>query len=189
MSSRSLLTAVVISAAMFGLAACEPDGSSDAAPANTTASAAPSVTDTGKAEATDPAPDASSAEPTASDAADPSCDAPKLPAGHKIISPVKQPSGDTLSAKDTKPRCGVNDVEFEATGAAKAYHFASTVKAQLSPASGSAKTVSLTELSQHIGDCLNHAQKANLVCSSYGNYEVTVDASGKITAIKEIYHS
>lgn len=200
MTHRRMLTAAIAAAAVVGLAACGPDNSSEsAAPASTAAvaatggaSAAPSgapTTTPGKAsKAPSKAPTkAGSGTPGTDGEPEQFCDAAALPAGHKIVFPSKA-TATGMSAKDSEPRCGVNDVMFAPVGADKAYQFAAGVKAQLRSVMVPPKDVNAAELATHITECVAHKEKPGYPCTD-GDYEITVDAAGKITEILERPHS
>ncbi|GAA2134041.1 hypothetical protein GCM10009760_10880 [Kitasatospora kazusensis] len=120
-----------------------------------------------------------------------SCGTPTPSAGHRIVLPVRRPTQDTLDAKAVTFVCDPNDGHYQGTGAAKSYLFAPTVKAQLALGADQFKTVILGDLWTHIGDCLAGGSTVQppLSCSAYPAYDITLDASGKINAIKEIWHS
>lgn len=197
MSSRRLITAVVLATAAFGLTACGPDSTSGGS-TSTAAAGAPSASSPVSSAtppsttATGAAPTAGSSTPPASDG-DPgmSCTEPKLAPGHKIVMPVRQPTQDLMHAKATKFACDPNDGHYVGVGAEKSYLFAPEVKAQLATGAGTFETVVVGDLWMHIGDCLGAGSpvKPPLSCSSYPAYEIALDSSGKVTEIKEIWHS
>lgn len=194
MSSRRLITAVVVAAAACGLAACEPDGTPDGAPATAAAgapsasapAAAPSASRPAKA-----APTTGSPSQAADDDPGMTCTEPKLAPGHKVVMPVARPVKDTMFAKPVKFVCDPNDGHYEGTGTEKSYLFAPKVKAQLVTDTTQLKTVVVGDLWVHIGDCLDGGKdvKPPLTCSAFPAYEIAQDSSGNITEIKEIWHS
>ncbi|MDH6576491.1 hypothetical protein [Kitasatospora sp. MAP5-34] len=204
MSSRRLIKAVAAATAALGLAACGPTSSSSSS-ATTAAAAAPSASTAVSAPGASGAPTGfapSSANPAPTDGASSasatddggpamSCTQPVPAAGHKIVMPVRRPTQDTLDAKAVKFVCDPNDGHYEGTGTEKPYLFAPTVKAQLATGADQFKTVIVGDLWMHIGDCLSGGTTVQppLSCSAYPAYEITLDSSGKINAIKEIWHS
>ncbi|WP_280700267.1 hypothetical protein [Kitasatospora sp. GP82] len=199
MSSRRLLTTIVLGAAAFGLAGCGPSDSTGGSSAGTAAAAAPqaSAPATGPGAGTPAGTSKTAPGGAASDApgagAEPGTDCtPTKPApNHRIVQPVRQPTQDTMYAKGTKFVCDPNDGHYEPTGGETAWHFAPHVKAELATGAGTYKTVAVGELWAHIGDCLNGgaAVKAPLTCSSFPVYDIGQDSTAKITEIREIWHS
>ncbi|MFG3051017.1 hypothetical protein ACGFZP_08705 [Kitasatospora sp. NPDC048239] len=198
---RRLLGAGLVATALFGLAACGPDDSSDQAGGSANTPAAPAATTPAAPAATTPAATApaggKSTGPAASGkpSADPSepegfCDAPPLPAGQKWIYPAKGTTATTLVYKDTKTACGVNDVVFEPVGADKTAPFAPTVKGHLNSVLAKPKDVNGADLVKHINECLADptSTKGFYPCSG-GDYKVAIDASGKVVELTERAHS
>ncbi|MFC5662609.1 hypothetical protein ACFP3U_06380 [Kitasatospora misakiensis] len=192
-ASRRLLATALVAAAAFGLAACGPDNSPDQAAKG--ASTAAATTATTAAATTAPAAPAT-ASPTAPATAPASgepegfCTHQPLPAGQKWIYPVKGTSATTLTYRDTKDACGVNDVVFEPVGADKTAAFTATAKGHLSSVMAAPKDVDLAGLVKHINECLTspHNDKGSYPCSA-GDYKVAIDASGKVTELWERAHS
>ncbi len=204
MSSRRSIKAIVVATAVLGLAACQPSSTSGSS-TSTAAAGAPSVsapaasTPAASTPGTDapgtanPAPtDGSSASQPADDGGPAmTCTEPKVATGHKIVMPVRRPTQDTMDAKPVKFVCDPNDGHYEGTGTEKPYLFAQTVKAQLALGADQFKTVIVGDLWMHIGDCLSGGSTVQppLSCSAFPAYDITLDSSGKISAIKEIWHS
>ncbi|MCX4683419.1 hypothetical protein OG401_03705 [Kitasatospora purpeofusca] len=197
--SRRLLATALVATAALGLAACGPDNSPDQSAKGTTAPTAAAT-----APATSPAaspPATKGAAPTtasgstapagsASDEPEGFCTHAPLPAGQKWIYPVKGTSATTLTYRDTKDACGVNDVSFEPVGADRTAAFAPTAKGHLSSVMAAPKDVDLAGVVKHINECLAspHNEKGSYPCSA-GDYKVAVDASGKVTELWERAHS
>ncbi|MFC8451748.1 hypothetical protein [Kitasatospora sp. NPDC057223] len=202
MPSRKLLVPLLAATAVFALAACEPDNSAPSdsaadagrttaaapAPAPVSASAsapAPAATTRAPAPGT-PSPDPAGQDPATSDDPDLICPSPgDLPAGLKIVYPSKV-SATALTAKETKAGCGVNDVVYQATGADKSFPLATGAVAVLHSVENTLGpiTVTVAELQTHIADCAAQKPKPAHPCSS-GDYEITLNAAGKVTRIKE----
>ncbi len=174
-ASRRLLATALVATAVFGLAACGPDNSSDQTAKGTTTGAA-----TTGAATTAPG----------SDEPEGFCTHEPLPAGQKWIYPVKGTSTTTLTYRDTKDACGVNDVTFEPVGADKTAAFTATTKGHLSSVMTAPKDVDLAGVVKHINECLTspHGDKGSYPCSA-GDYKVAIDASGKVTELWERAHS
>ncbi|CAN3978337.1 hypothetical protein [Kitasatospora purpeofusca] len=201
-SGRLLATALVATATL-GLAACGPDNSPDQSAkggtAPTAAASAP-ATSPGAAPATkgaapttapgSTAPGSTAPAGSASDEPEGFCTHVPLPAGQKWIYPVKGTSTTTLTYRDTKDACGVNDVSFEPVGADRTAAFAPTAKGHLSSVMAAPKDVDLAGVVKHINECLAspHSEKGSYPCSA-GDYKVAVDASGKVTELWERAHS
>ncbi|MFJ4671232.1 hypothetical protein [Kitasatospora purpeofusca] len=191
--SRRLLATALVATAAFGLAACGPDNSPDQSAKGTTA---PTAAATAPATSPAAAPATKGAAPTtapagsASDEPEGFCTHAPLPAGQKWIYPVKGTSSTTLTYRDTKDACGVNDVSFEPVGADRTAAFAPTAKGHLSSVMAAPKDVDLAGAVKHINECLAspHSEKGSYPCSA-GDYKVAVDASGKVTELWERAHS
>ncbi|WP_052709740.1 hypothetical protein [Streptomyces sp. NRRL S-495] len=197
--SRRLLATALVATATFGLAACGPDNSPDQSAKGTTA---PTAAATAPASAPATAPATKGAAPTTAPAGSaastaPASDEPEgfcthvpLPAGQKWIYPVKGTSTTTLTYRDTKDACGVNDVSFEPVGADRTAAFVPTAKGHLSSVMAAPKDVDLAGVVKHINECLAspHSEKGSYPCSA-GDYKVAVDASGKVTELWERAHS
>ncbi|MFD8322627.1 hypothetical protein [Kitasatospora purpeofusca] len=200
--SRRLLATALVATAALGLAACGPDNSPDqsakgttaptaAATAPATAPSASAPATKGAAPTTAPASAGSTAPAgSASDEPEGFCTHAPLPAGQKWIYPVKGISTTTLTYRDTKDACGVNDVSFEPVGADRTAAFAPTAKGHLSSVMAAPKDVDLAGVVKHINECLAspHSEKGSYPCSA-GDYKVAVDASGKVTELWERAHS
>ncbi|MFF2039560.1 hypothetical protein ACFVVX_03970 [Kitasatospora sp. NPDC058170] len=203
---RRLLGAGLAATALFGLAACGPDNSSDQAGGSANTPAAPAATapapsgsgsGSGKPAGTAAPTGGKSSGPAAGGkpSADPSepegfCDAPPLPAGQKWIYPAKGTTATTLVYKDTKTACGVNDVVFEPVGADKTAPFAPTAKGHLNSVLAKSKDVNAADLVKHINECIADptSTKGFYPCSG-GDYKVAIDASGKVVELTERAHS
>ncbi|MFJ4797071.1 hypothetical protein [Kitasatospora purpeofusca] len=191
--SRRLLATALVATAALGLAACGPDNSPDQSAKGTTAptAAASAPATKGAAPTTAPASAGSTAPAgSASDEPEGFCTHVPLPAGQKWIYPVKGTSTTTLTYRDTKDACGVNDVSFEPVGADRTAAFAPTAKGHLSSVMAAPKDVDLAGVVKHINECLAspHSEKGSYPCSA-GDYKVAVDASGKVTELWERAHS
>ncbi|MER5861845.1 hypothetical protein [Kitasatospora sp. NPDC002040] len=192
MSARRLFTGVVVvSAVVIGLTGCQKHtrgGSS------TNHVQAPAASSTPPQAPVEQSPTAPATKPTASrSTTDPDengpCKTPAPTAGRKYVQAVKAPKQDTVYVKDAKFVCDPNDGHYEGAGAEKTYGFAVKVKAQLSSGPGTLKTVPLGELFQHVGDCLLQQEVPQPYSCSGGIYDIALDGSGKISDIKEIWHS
>lgn len=172
MSTRRLLHAGILAAAVLTLAACGPDDPA-AAPdsAGTTAATSPS---------------AGASDPDAGPSAD--CPPPKAVAGHQHVHVTAKPAGTTLKAQLAKFACDPNDGHYEGTGATKTFTFAAKVTARVTQGSGAYKTVTLPALSQHINDCLTGATVEPPNFCAGNIYDITLDPTAHITTITEIWH-
>ncbi|WP_327064022.1 hypothetical protein OG715_03590 [Kitasatospora purpeofusca] len=197
--SRRLLATALVATAALGLAACGPDNSPDQSAKGTTAptaaATAPATAPSASAPATKgaaptTAPGSTAPAGSASDEPEGFCTHVPLPAGQKWIYPVKGTSTTTLTYRDTKDACGVNDVSFEPVGADRTAAFAPTAKGHLSSVMAAPKDVDLAGVVKHINECLAspHSEKGSYPCSA-GDYKVAVDASGKVTELWERAHS
>ncbi|MGW2378298.1 MULTISPECIES: hypothetical protein [Kitasatospora] len=187
--SRRLLATALVATAAFGLAACGPNDSSDQGAGTTTATTAPAgagaASPTAAPAGGGTAKPAPSGKPT-DGAPEGFCTSGPLPAGHKWIDVQKGTTATALVYKETKDVCGVDDVGHEAVGPDKTAQFAPTVKGHLRSVVAAPKDVNAADLAKHINECVANPdnQKGFYPCSS-GDYEVALDASGKVTEMWE----
>ncbi|MGW9209134.1 hypothetical protein ACWGR4_19370 [Embleya sp. NPDC055664] len=115
--------------------------------------------------------------------------APTTKPGHRIVHPNKAPGKDSLYYRNTKFVCDPNDGHYEPVGAEQTpLHFAPQATGTLSgPAPWKAEY--LGQVWDHIDKCLTHQTDPGHACSSFGAYEVTLNAAGEISDIREIFHS
>ncbi|MDH6112170.1 hypothetical protein P3T36_006804 [Kitasatospora sp. MAP12-15] len=132
----------------------------------------------------------SAAKPTPS--AD--CTANAKKPGHTVINAtVAWGNPDRIGANATKFICGPdvpNDGYYEAVAPNSGYNFAPGAKATLvgNYVSDGTKAVSVTDLLTHIDHCTQNPSGQDPY-SCYGNmYDITVNGSGLITSIAELYH-
>ncbi|MEU0932223.1 hypothetical protein [Embleya sp. NPDC005971] len=114
---------------------------------------------------------------------------PAAKAGHRIVYPIKAPAKDSLYYKNTKFVCDPNDGHYEAVGAEQTpLVFAPKATGTLvgPPAK---KAEYLGQVWDHIDKCLSGQGDGANSCSSFGAYDVTLNAAGQITDIREIFHS
>jgi hypothetical protein len=200
-STRRLATSSVLAVTVLTLtlSACGPD--------RTTASGPGSTAPATGAAAVSPAPSAdaaaSGAKPSAKPTAAPGSGSAQSPAadctaqahhpGHKVINAtVAWGSPNRIGFNETKFVCGPdvpNDGYYEAAASSPdALTFAPGATAQLL-AGVQAKDVSVDRLLQQINACTTQNASSMSPYSCYGNmYDVTLDANGKITQIRELYH-
>ena len=198
MSSRRVLWAVVAVAAALTLTACNNDtDNAGPATAGTQAAPAPTATDAGAAPETTAttasAPAPASSKPAtgrASGAATPTgvqkdgCGATGKPlaAGHRNILPTTRTTATAISAKDALLECTQPDFGWWPNGAEKSYTFAAGAKAEVA-VDLQPQAISLAKLAERIVRCADDTAD-HLGCGS-GAYQITLDAGGKITAIRE----
>ncbi|MET7302579.1 hypothetical protein [Embleya sp. NPDC005575] len=118
------------------------------------------------------------------------CGPPPTPKpGHKIVYPVKQPTKGSLYYKNTKFVCDPNDGHYEAVGAEQApLLFAPKATGTLAgPPPRKAEYIG--QVWDHIDKCLTHQDDGANTCSSFGAYDLILNAANEITDIKEIWHS
>ncbi|MER5638498.1 hypothetical protein ABT095_16245 [Kitasatospora sp. NPDC002227] len=207
MSARRLLTTTVLAAATLTLTLTACDPATPSAPASTAAApvvtaspvTAPSTPTSATTPATTPKPEKTSTKPTAkpsssTPAAD--CTANAQHPGHKVINAtVAWGSPDRIGANATRFVCGPdvdNDGYYEAVSPNSEYRFAAGAQAVLigPGAKGiESKPVPLSRLLQQINTCTSHSNAPGSEYGCYGNmYDITLDPSGKITTITELFH-
>jgi len=199
---RLLVTAALLSTAALTLTAC--DGDTPPAPAATTSVAqsttpstpsspgAPTVSSAATNHSAAPTKSASpkASGATATPAAD--CTARAQRPGHKVIQATAATTTG-LTAAPTRIVCGPdvpNDGYYETAGAPGPYTFASGTTAELVSLGQDSPTraVPLAALVQHLNDCAAHRNVLAPYDCYGGTYDVTLDASGRITRIVELYH-
>ncbi|WP_280716005.1 hypothetical protein [Kitasatospora sp. MAP5-34] len=114
-------------------------------------------------------------------------------AGMRIIQTVDaSASGATLTARETKFVCGgPNDGDgyFLAVGKPEKFHFAAGASASVLNGIHS-KQVSVAELLRFVHKCAGSgAGTVQYPSSCNGQFAITVNKAGKITAVKQRYHS
>ncbi|MEW2436341.1 hypothetical protein AB0952_19625 [Streptomyces caniferus] len=197
MFTRRLLAAAAVAATLATLTSCKgedpaasPEGSASAAasPASTPTDAA---TD-GPTDAASPAASASASgqkdlpidpEPTSD------CTPAKLPEGHRMVQVTRAPAGGQLAVKEATFACDPNGGGYAGTGKAGQYRLAAGATAELTTSATDHRTVPLATLTEHLAACLKHDQvKAPLACSG-DIYELTLNGSGAVSHLREIWHS
>ncbi|MBP0453749.1 hypothetical protein J5Y04_30025 [Kitasatospora sp. RG8] len=202
MSSRHVLLAVVAAAAAVTLTACGPDNPEPATtaagptPANTAAPAPTGgATATGKPTGAAPATSAAATGKPSGGAtagagqAGADCkpgEMKPVPAGHKVVVLTKATTATAVVAKDGEFTCQMPDRGWWPKGDDKTYTFAPGAKAALTTLDGQ-KPVSLAQLADHTTHCVNHVNDAASPCDPGTDYDLALDASGKITAITEVH--
>lgn len=193
MFTRRLLTAAVLAASLTTLTSCKGEDASAAPDASASAASSPASTPT---EAPTGAPsDAPSA--SASGQKDlpidpePSSDCtPAKPAeGHRMVQVTRAPAGGVLAVEQAQFACDPNGGGYAGTGKAGRYRLASGATAELTTGATGHRAVSLATLGGHLTACLKHDQvKAPLACSG-DIYELTLNGSGAVSHLREIWHS
>ncbi|OPC83389.1 hypothetical protein B4N89_22780 [Embleya scabrispora] len=191
------ITAVTIGA--LALVACDADDKKDTSkavdsPTATATATAPPPTGTPGGSGTPATQAPKSAKPSASlssagDQGEDCGPAPTTKPGHRIVYPNKAPSKDSLYYRDTKFVCDPNDGHYEPVGAEQTpLRFAAQATGTLSgPTPWKAQY--LGQVWDHIDKCLAGRTDPGHPCSSSGAYEITLNAAGEISDIREIYHS
>ncbi|MEU5544797.1 hypothetical protein AB0G85_20730 [Streptomyces sioyaensis] len=188
MFTRRLLTAAVLAASLATLTSCK--GEDPAASPEKSASPASKPTD-GASDAPSPSASASSGQKDLPIDPEPSsdCTPAKLAKGHKMVQVTRAPAGGQLSVKEAQFACDPNGGGYAGTGKAGQYRLAAGATAELTTSATGHRTVPLATLSAHLTACLKHDQvKAPLACSG-DIYELTLNGSGAVSHLREIWHS
>ncbi|MFF4650180.1 hypothetical protein [Streptomyces sp. NPDC001380] len=204
-----LLAAAALAAALAALTSCKPgttgtDASSAApAPAATAPGAAstPEASRSAGAPAADPAAsDPATADPAAGGSSsapadlpldpEPSadCEAPKLPAGHRMVQVVGAPAAGVLRARTARFACDPNGGGFAGAGPAASYRLAPGAAVDLAVGATGRRRVTLSALERHVGDCLRHVRPAAPLSCSGDVYELALSPAGAVTAVREVWH-
>ncbi|BFV58973.1 hypothetical protein KCMC57_up40770 [Kitasatospora sp. CMC57] len=196
MNARRLpVAAAVLASSVLVLTACGPkDPAPAGGPALTaSAGATPTATavGTGTGTAKPSAPAASKSAPKASATPAANCTANAAQVGRVIeAAEVGYATHVWMKAKETKFVCGPDlpgESYFEATGAVKVFEFTNEVKTYVL-ADLKEKQLPLNDFMAHAEACLTNRASVKAPYNCYGNqFAVTVDASGKISAIHELY--
>ncbi|WP_431999433.1 hypothetical protein [Streptomyces sioyaensis] len=191
MFTRRLLTAAVLAASLATLTSCKGEDPAASSQASASAASSPAATPT-DAPSDKPSPSASATgqkdlpidpEPSSD------CTPAKLPKGHRMVQVTRAPAGGRLSVKEAEFACDPNGGGYAGTGKAGQYRLAAGATAELTTSATGHRTVSLATLSGHLTACLKHDQvKAPLACSG-DIYELTLNGSGAVSHLREIWHS
>ncbi|MGW2370932.1 MULTISPECIES: hypothetical protein [Kitasatospora] len=199
MNSRTALLAVAAAAVALTLSACGPGN--DPTPDPTATKAAPTASATAASVPTAAPTGSGTAKPKPTKTAKPS-GAPNpgqagadckpgemkpIPAGHKVIVLSKPTTTTTVVAKDGEYTCHMPDQGWWPVGEDKTYTFAPGAKATLTTIDGQ-KSITLERLVDHSTHCVNHINDPASNCDEGTDYDIVLDASGKITAITELYN-
>ncbi|WP_328742032.1 hypothetical protein OG436_12375 [Streptomyces caniferus] len=197
MFTRRLLAAAAVAATLATLTSCKGEDPAASPEGSASAAASPASTPTGAAtdgptDAASPAASASASgqkdlpidpEPTSD------CTPAKLPEGHRMVQVTRAPAGGQLAVKDAKFACDPNGGGYAGTGKAGQYRLAAGATAELTTSATGHRTVPLATLTEHLTACLKHDQvKAPLACSG-DIYELTLNGSGAVSHLREIWHS
>ncbi|MGW5420492.1 hypothetical protein [Streptomyces sp. NPDC003943] len=204
-STRRVLGAIALLAALSGVAACGPEESdaagvtggsgSSASPSTAPSAGASKAPDSGEAGSGGPADDVDG-DGKGGDCGKP----PTLPAGHLKVKVQLMRDSSGFEAAEAKPHCTPNDWIYGADkeDPTKHYVLPENVKAYLALAAGPGqwKQVDHEQLSLHVDRCLaeeigaptNDYPKVEAPYGCFGNiYEITLNAKGEVDTMKEIW--
>ncbi|QZY15925.1 hypothetical protein [Streptomyces decoyicus] len=194
MFTRRLLTAAACAAALATLTSCK-GADTDASP-EATASSAPAASSPAATPSGSPAPSApasASASPVKDLPIDPEptsdCTPGKLAKGPRMMQVMAAPSHGALSVREAKFACDPNGGGYAGTGKAARRSLAPGATAELSTGATGHRTVTVAELTRHLSACLRHDQVEPPLACSGDIYEVTVNGSGAVSHLREIWHS
>lgn len=189
MALGRLLTAASLAAALLTLTACGPKE-----PEWRGATPEPAVS-LGSEPAADPSGDATGAAPAAS-ASDPTgderpsapgdCAAPSLAPRHKVLEVTAKPANGVIKAQAARYSCGMNGGTYNGAGTTAAYLLAPGAGFELATDGARHRKASLAEVSQVIDECVS---SANASYCRDNIFTVRTDASGRITAMSQVWHS
>ncbi|WP_052681476.1 hypothetical protein [Saccharothrix sp. ST-888] len=212
-AQRPLVAATLLATAVLTLTACGSDGkkaatagsvSAAASAGSVVASAPPSGSAATSTTASTSASASASAKPTASHSATArptstgkpteDCTTAAQRPGHRVVNILGADVGASeVSATATKFICGPdvdNDGYYQSAGSPAAFRFASGAQGELVVLDDRVgeRAVPLPQLLQHADACGHHRPVDRPYSCFGGNYDVTVDGSGRITHITELYH-
>ncbi|WP_405409959.1 hypothetical protein [Streptomyces decoyicus] len=187
MFTRRLLAAAVCAAALATLTSCKGADTDASAPSASSPAAPPSGSPASSAAAS------ASASPVKDLPIDPEptsdCTPGKLPKGHRMVQVMAAPSHGALSVRAAKFACDPNGGGYAGTGKAARQPLAPGATAELSTGATGHRTVSVAELTRHLSACLRHDRVEPPLACSGDLYEVTVNGSGAVSHLREIWHS
>ncbi|MFI9046412.1 hypothetical protein [Streptomyces sp. NPDC053427] len=191
MFTRRLLAAAVLAATLTTLTSCKgEDAPASASPEATAPSAsspapAPSGTPTSS-----PSPSASPSKDLSADPEPSSdCTPRTLAKGHRMVQLTGAPAGGTVPAREAKFACDPNGGGYAGTGKAARLRLASGATAELSTGAVDHRTATLAQLTAHLTACLRHETVEQPLACSGDLYEITVNGSGDVTHLSELWHS
>ncbi|MEV5479540.1 MULTISPECIES: hypothetical protein [Streptomyces] len=188
MFTRRLLTAAVLAASLATLTSCKGEDPAASPEASASPASKPTAAPT---DAPSPSASASSGQKDLPIDPEPSsdCTPAKLPKGHRMVQVTRAPAGGQLSVKEAQFACDPNGGGYAGTGKAGQYRLAAGATAELTTSATGHRTVPLAALSEHLTACLKHDQvKAPLACSG-DIYELTLNGSGAVSHLREVWHS
>ncbi|GES29436.1 hypothetical protein AB0G60_07455 [Streptomyces angustmyceticus] len=199
MFTRRLLAAAAATAALAALTSCKGEDPAAAPETHASAAASPrsTPTDAESAPPTDAPTDGPSPAASASEQKDlpidpePSsdCTPARLAKGHRMVQVTGAPAGGRLSAKEARFACDPNGGGYAGAGKAAAYRLAAGATAELTTSATGHRTVPLTTLAGHLTACLKHDRVEPPLACSGDIYELTLNGSGAVTHLREIWHS
>ncbi|MFG2527795.1 hypothetical protein [Streptomyces sp. NPDC048516] len=197
MFTRRLLAAAAVAAALATLTSCKGEDADASREATASAaSAAPDASSPAAAPSGSPAPSAPAsapASPVKDLPVDPEpssgCTPGTVAKGHRMVQVMSAPSQGALSVRAAEFACDPNGGGYAGTGKAARRPLAPGATAELSTGATGHRTVPLATLTRHLTACLKHDQvKPPLACSG-DIYEITVNGSGAVSHLREIWHS
>ncbi|MGW1892014.1 hypothetical protein ACWCP6_17400 [Streptomyces sp. NPDC002004] len=203
-STRRVLGAIALVAALSGVAACGPDDSnaggasgSSSAPSDAPAKAGKAGKGGSGGSGSDGSSSQGPSDDVDGDGKGGDCGAPpKMPAGHTMLHLELMRDAGGFEATVAVPHCSPNDWIYGGGNKKDAKHYVlpTAVKAELAiNSTGAHKRVTHDQLAMHIDGCLadelGDTGRVKEPYGCYGNiYDVTLDAKGKVATMKEIWH-
>ncbi|WP_030754587.1 hypothetical protein [Streptomyces griseus] len=208
-STRRVLGALALLAALGGVTACGPEDAAGAAGDPAGGASAPSAPPAATAPTTPPV--SATPDPAAPPAGAPTDDVdgdgkggdcgdrPALPSGILMVKVALMRDAGGFEAAQAVPHCTPNDWIYGAEKDAPTRHYVlpETVDARLTTGPGAWKKVDHEQLALHVDRCLfqeigapsDDYPRVEPPFSCSGNvYEITLDTKGAVKTMKEIWH-
>ncbi|MEZ0095442.1 hypothetical protein [Streptacidiphilus sp. EB129] len=201
MTARRSLAAATVAATVLALAACgghtgttgaaPPSPSTPLATTTTLAATTPDAAPTWSTPTATASPSHAPRRPTATPSAD-NCTAAARQPGHIVVH-ARSATGTGLTATATRLQCGadvMNDIEYDPVGPARDWAFApGGVTAELMNDQPAAFQVDLATLVRTVNACatIPH-QKPPFECFGGNDYDIALDAQGRVRTILQLFH-
>ncbi|MCB5907066.1 hypothetical protein LIU39_06480 [Streptomyces sp. SF28] len=183
MLTRRLLAAAALAAALATLTSCKSDDTTAAASPRASASSEPSKASGPSASAPASGDKAVDPEPSSD------CTPRKVPAGHRTVRVMGASSGGALSVREAEFACDPNGGGYAGTGKAARYQLAAGATAELTTGATTFRTVPTAELARHLTACMKHQPVEPPLSCAGDIYELTVNGSGDVSHIREVWHA
>ncbi|MFG2222001.1 hypothetical protein [Streptomyces sp. NPDC048644] len=190
MLTRRLLAAAALAAALATLTSCKSDDATASPGASASSAASEPAASSEPSKASGPS---ASAPESGDKPVDPEpsfdCTPRKIPAGHRMVQVTAASSGGALSVREAEFACDPNGGGYAGTGKAAHYQLAAGATVELSAGATAYRTVPTAELAGHLTACLKHRPVEPPLSCAGNIYELTVNGSGDVSHVREVWHA